>query len=113
MPQIEVRVNDLNDCYPEFDVNGVYETSISESLGDGAPGLTVTATDGDDSFKYRQVTYNPITDDPFAIDPDTGAITVSLGIGEALDYEDKDEYVLSIVATDGERKISYFVGGCS
>ena len=89
-------VTDLN---PDRGLNGAIERSVAENTGEGeVVGAPVAATDAEDG---GALTYALGGADAalFAIDPDTGQISV--GAATTLDYEaDKNVYEVTVTATD-------------
>ncbi|XP_063060290.1 protocadherin beta-15-like [Engraulis encrasicolus] len=97
---IRVTVLDANDNLPVFS-QPVYEVSLPENSPLGTVAVVVTATDADEGAN-GEVTYefSHISDKAarlFSIDETTGEIKV---IGQ-IDYEDKQEYELRVLAKDG------------
>ncbi|XP_031427759.1 protocadherin beta-16-like isoform X2 [Clupea harengus] len=97
---IRVIVLDANDNLPVFS-ESIYKVSLPENSPLGTVVVTVTATDADEGAN-GEVTYefSHISDKAlrlFSIDEVTGEIKV---IGP-IDYEDKYEYELRVLAKDG------------
>uniref|UniRef100_A0A8D3BXV6 Protocadherin 2 alpha b 9 n=1 Tax=Scophthalmus maximus TaxID=52904 RepID=A0A8D3BXV6_SCOMX len=98
--QIKVNVLDVNDNSPVFS-KPLYKVQVVENANVGTTLLTLTATDLDDgvngqlvySFTGR-VRLNP--DDKFALDDNTGEITVKGDI----DYEENQAYEIRVQARD-------------
>ena len=91
---IELRVP--NRDAPVFTQNGIYATSLAENSADGTEiSVTVSATDPEG----RAVTYST-SSSVFAIDDLTGVLNV-IDSG-ALDYEDRTQFELTIVASDDD-----------
>ncbi|XP_053376783.1 cadherin-23-like [Mercenaria mercenaria] len=95
--QVTVTMTTENENDPTFAAD--VTTAINE---DSAVGLTVTlitATDSD-TGSDGEITYSITggnTDGKFTIDPTNGEIIIS----ESLDYEDIQQYILTVTATDG------------
>ncbi|CAL1529071.1 unnamed protein product, partial [Lymnaea stagnalis] len=97
---INLKITDINDNdpFPVFNP-AVYSAAVSEDVAVGFSLASVTATDGDISPAFRNVTYAIIdgnTGGKFSIN-NSGALTVS----SALDYETTTNYSLVIQASDG------------
>ncbi len=91
---LEVRT--LLSAAPVFDPS-IYSESVSEDAAVADAVTTVSATDGDgDSLTYA-LTIIGNESGHFAIDANTGAITVAAG----LDYEQNPSYSLTVEASDG------------
>ena len=83
-------------CLPEFD-RDPYAFEIAEDAAVDDPVGTVSATDPDrDALTYSITTGN--TGNAFAIDGESGAITVTA----ALDHETTEEYALTVEVSDGQ-----------
>ena len=82
-------------CPPAF-TGAPYTFTVAEDAAEDAAVGTVTATDPDegDTVTYALMAGN--TGDVFALDGNTGAITVAA----ALDHETTDEYTLTVEASD-------------
>ncbi|XP_038556077.1 protocadherin alpha-8-like [Micropterus salmoides] len=98
--QIKVNVLDVNDNSPVFS-KSLYKVQVVENANFGTALLTLTATDFDDSVNGQLVysftergRLNP--DDKFALNDDTGEITVKGNI----DYEDNQAYEIRVQARD-------------
>ncbi|XP_072014059.1 LOW QUALITY PROTEIN: neural-cadherin-like [Amphiura filiformis] len=106
--QVIVTVGDVNDHDPVFG-ELEYVGSVEENSPVGTSVMTLTATDADDpntpngELSYFVIdAYDPITNpndgsDFFSIDAKTGVVKVK----GALDREQKDEYDLTVAASDG------------
>ncbi|XP_037635743.1 protocadherin alpha-2-like isoform X8 [Sebastes umbrosus] len=98
--QIQVNVLDVNDNSPLFS-KSLYKVQVVENANIGTTLLTLTATDLDDSVN-GEVLYsftergrlNP--DDKFALNDDTGEITVK----GKIDYEEHQAYEIRVQARD-------------
>ena len=85
---------------PVFDMD-MYEGMVSESAANGALVVTVTATDSDPGY-HGNFTFSILDPEvPFSIDPESGVLIVSDSI--LIDFEEVQEYVFSVVATDTGR----------
>ncbi|KAF8360102.1 cdh-3 [Pristionchus pacificus] len=93
--EITVEVEDANDLAPIFDLP-LYEIHIKEGIKIGEKVIEMKAIDGDegDNGIVRYSLIDEMT--PFTIDAVTGWIS----IGKKIDREVKDEYLLTVVATD-------------
>lgn len=97
--EVTVDIINTNDNDPAFD-EPEYEMSVVENAPTGTVVGTVSARDAD-SGPYGQITYSLVGDHSaasFAIDPDTGVITVR--DGTTLDRERTTEIGLTAIATD-------------
>ncbi|MYC24440.1 MAG: hypothetical protein F4X56_00810, partial [Gammaproteobacteria bacterium] len=94
-----VRVNDddgdAND--PPVFTGQPSSASVDENSADGTAVLTVTATDPGDTLAYS---LDGASDAVFDIDPATGAITVQVESGSALDHESAPSHAATVTATD-------------
>ena len=73
--------------------------SVAENSADGTAVVTVTATDADgDTLTYS---LDSTSDAVFDIDS-SGAVTVQVESGSALDHEARSSYTAMVTATDGE-----------
>ena len=95
--QVEISIEDVNDNSPDFK-RYFYNVSLSESTELGGIVFQMKAADKDSGsngkIRYEIETVNEKV--PFAIDQDTGIITL---VGH-LDYETRDQYVIGIRASD-------------
>ncbi|XP_071314236.1 protocadherin alpha-3-like [Trachinotus anak] len=98
--QIKVNVLDVNDNSPLFS-KSLYKIQVVENANIGTALLTLTATDLDDGVNGELVysftergRLNP--DDKFALDHNTGEITVKGNI----DYEENQAYEIRVQARD-------------
>ena len=98
-PSSLLTTQDCNDNAPQF-TSQSYFGSVSEGTPAGTTILTVEAKDAD-SLANGTVTYSLVnsTDLPFDIYPSSGIIYVN----HTLDRERQDEYVLTVMAADGDR----------
>ena len=96
---VTINLNDLNDVVPVVDAGQVF--TINENRADGSTVGTMLATDGDvtaTTFSSWTITAGN-TNNAFAIDPATGAITVNQS--SALDFETTPAFTLSVTVSDG------------
>ena len=102
---IQVTVVDINDNPPKF--TRILSINITENSPIGTSVVTVETVDKDIGENAR-VTYefNENPGNKFSIDPLTGEIVVT---GD-LDREERDEYLLKVVATDGAWRAETTVG---
>lgn len=100
---VNINITDANNFAPVFE-NAPYSTSVFEDVPIGTTVLVVSATDSDVGIN-AQITYflneeslnNLGTSEPFAINPQTGAITTIA----TLDRETISAYLLTVTAKDG------------
>ncbi|XP_034545017.1 protocadherin alpha-8-like isoform X7 [Notolabrus celidotus] len=98
--QIKVNVLDVNDNPPLFS-KSLYKVQVVENANIGTTLLTLTATDLDDGVN-AQLVYSFTEkgrlkpDDKFALDENTGEITVKGNI----DYEENQAYEIRVQARD-------------
>lgn len=100
---VNINITDANNFAPVFE-NAPYSTSVFEDVPIGTTVLVVSATDSDVGIN-AQITYflneeslNSLgASEPFAINPQTGAITTIA----ALDRETVSAYLLTVTAKDG------------
>lgn len=100
---VNINITDANNFAPVFE-NAPYSTSVFEDVPIGSTVLVVSATDSDVGIN-AQITYflNEETlnglgsNEPFAINPQTGAITTIA----PLDREIVSAYLLTVTAKDG------------
>ncbi|KAH3880440.1 hypothetical protein DPMN_004354 [Dreissena polymorpha] len=92
---VGITITDVNEASPVFNPSS-YTNSIAEDTTLGSSVITVTATDADtaDKFVYSIISGN--NDNKFAIDSDTGLISVA---GE-LDAESTTTYTLVVKANE-------------
>ena len=102
---IQVTVEDINDNPPKF--TRILSINITENSPIGTSVVTVETVDKDIGENAR-VTYefNENPGSKFSIDPVTGEIVVT----GFLDREERDEYLLKVVATDGAWRAETTVG---
>ncbi|MFT7803874.1 protocadherin-16-like [Arapaima gigas] len=91
---LSVHIIDVNDEVPVFTENE-YEAQVLENQQPGFNVLTVSASDNDQGINGF-VTYGGVTEEGFAIDLETGAISVT----KALDREVRDHYIFKVYAKD-------------
>jgi protocadherin Fat 4 len=99
-----VRVLDENDNSPLFDPK-LYSASVSENATIGLSVLEVSATDLDDGLNGR-VRYTIVGGDinlDFSIGEDSGIIRVA----KNLNFERKNQYVLTVQAEDSGNDVRY------
>ncbi|XP_055524329.1 cadherin-87A [Wyeomyia smithii] len=96
--EVTVDVINANDNEPIFEAPE-YQLTVLENSPTGTVAGTVTAVDND-LGKYGEITYSLVGDHSayFAIDPDTGVITVKNS--SALDRERESELGLTAIAAD-------------
>ncbi|ESO87059.1 hypothetical protein LOTGIDRAFT_229249 [Lottia gigantea] len=103
-----VNILDVNDNVPIFNPPDYYE-SILENAQGGSPVVTVTATDADyknNSGSVPDIYFSLVGNgaDKFTIGETSGVITVSQcdtpGEGKCIDYEQRKEYQLTVMARD-------------
>ena len=96
-----VRVNiTLNQEPPVFDMDS-YEGMVQENAANETHILTVAATDSDPDY-HGAFTFSILSPDtPFAVDSESGVISVS--DSAAIDFEQVQEFVFTVVATDTGR----------
>ncbi|GJQ86643.1 ft [Trypoxylus dichotomus] len=92
---VKVTVKDKNDSPPSFSDTPL-KFSVSEDL---SPGLYVATIKANDPDTLGQLQYSLISgsDNHFALDPDTGVLTLV----DPLDRETKELYKLTVRASDG------------
>ena len=100
---LSVQVLDVNDNFPVWEQE-IYSVMVQEDLPVGSVIIQVAASDLDQAFtgsgplQNGYVTYSISSGgDVFAIDPDTGVVSVL----SPLDREERSEYNLTLNATDG------------
>ncbi|XP_055033441.2 protocadherin Fat 4 [Misgurnus anguillicaudatus] len=92
--QVNVTIQDINDNPPAFDQDQ-YQTKVFEDAAIGSSVLHLTAKDLDEGAN-ADISYFLDEGTPFQIDPKAGTIIIK----EALDYETRKEYSLTIHAVD-------------
>uniref|UniRef100_A0A8C5N4G4 Protocadherin Fat 4 n=1 Tax=Gouania willdenowi TaxID=441366 RepID=A0A8C5N4G4_GOUWI len=92
--QVNVTIQDINDNPPVFEQDQ-YQTSVYEDAAVGSSVLHITASDQDEGGN-AEVRYFLDEGTPFQIDPRLGTIIIK----EALDFESKKDYSLTIHAVD-------------
>ncbi|XP_067209470.1 uncharacterized protein [Linepithema humile] len=98
-----ILIEDVNDNSPVFDEES-YEVTLSENVTAGTRVIQVHATDKDTGL-FGSIQYTGITgqgNDAFAIDPDTGLITVAMS--SSLDREMAAQLQLTVNARDENGK---------
>ncbi|KAL8207010.1 UNVERIFIED_CONTAM: Protocadherin Fat 4 [Gekko kuhli] len=102
--QVNVTVQDINDNPPVFSQT-LYQARVPEDAPVGASVLQVAAADADEGtnadIRYRLEGAESAGGDgagglPFEVDPESGVIRIR----EALDYESRRQYSLTVQATD-------------
>jgi hypothetical protein len=100
VPQtVTIVVNDVNDVVPVIDANQTF--TLPENTANGTAVGTASATDGDvtpTTFQNWTIVGGNVND-AFAIDADTGEITVANA--SALDREAVSGFTLSLTVSDG------------
>ncbi|XP_066601623.1 cadherin-86C [Prorops nasuta] len=100
---VTIFIRDVNDNSPIFDEES-YEATLSENVTAGTRVVQVHASDKDTGV-FGSVKYTGILGEgskAFAIDPDTGLITVAMG--SSLDRETTAQLQLSVEARDENGK---------
>ncbi|XP_076844234.1 protocadherin Fat 4 isoform X2 [Brachyhypopomus gauderio] len=92
--QVNVTIQDINDNPPIFALDQ-YQSTVFEDAVIGSSVLQITATDQDEGTN-ADIRYFLDEGTPFQIDPKVGTIVIK----EALDYESKKEYSLTVHAVD-------------
>uniref|UniRef100_A0AAY4CGQ0 Protocadherin Fat 4 n=1 Tax=Denticeps clupeoides TaxID=299321 RepID=A0AAY4CGQ0_9TELE len=92
--QVNVTIQDINDNPPVFELEH-YQTSVFEDAAMGSSVLQITATD-QDAGANADIRYFLDEGTPFQIDPKAGTVIIK----EALDYENKKEYSVTVHAAD-------------
>lgn len=98
---VRIDVLDENDNEPVF-AEDSYSATVPENIGLGDMVIRVEATDRDEDSTLRYLITNGNTNGVFEVDPDSGVISVAVG----LDFEKVQEYVLEYSANDGLRSAS-------
>ncbi|KAJ0177573.1 hypothetical protein K1T71_006446 [Dendrolimus kikuchii] len=94
--KVDITVRDVNNHAPVFDTD-IYDADISEDAPIGTEVAEVRATDLDSGFNsVIEYAIQKGALDAFAIDVDTGVITLS----SKLDYDKRNTYRIQITATD-------------
>ncbi|XP_053101874.1 protocadherin gamma-B5-like [Hemicordylus capensis] len=97
---IWINVTDANDNPPIF-TQEVYKVSLQENAPAGSLVLHVVASDNDDGtnaqIRYHFSNIPANSQQKFRLDPTSGTITLR----EPLDFEDTDEYTMTVSAKDG------------
>lgn len=110
---VTINITDANNFAPVFE-NAPYSTSVFEVVPIGTTVLVVSATDSDVGINAQitcflnEESLNSLrTNEPFAINPQTGAITTIA----SLDRETVGAYLLTVTAKDGGNPyLQQFVG---
>ncbi|XP_072750510.1 uncharacterized protein [Anoplolepis gracilipes] len=100
---VVILIEDVNDNSPIFDEES-YEVTLSENVTVGTRVIQVHATDKDTGL-FGSIQYTGITgqgSEAFAIDSDTGLITVTMG--SVLDREMAAQLQLTVIACDENGK---------
>lgn len=102
---VKVEIADINDNAPVWEKDPIH-IEISEDTSAGSLIYNFTATDADtgsnSDIQYKLVKQVPSELDTFAVDPLTGALTLT----GSLDYETQSEYILIVAATDQSSNVS-------
>ena len=96
---VTINLSDINDVTPVITAAQLF--SINENLVDGSAVGTIVATDGDatpTTFSSWTI-IGGNTNNAFAIDASTGAITVNQS--SAIDFETTPTFALSVTVSDG------------
>lgn len=97
---VDVEVQDKNDNYPTFTT--IFTANIPEDTPIGSFVIRITSSDPDIG-PNAQAVYSFETPNPkFAIDSKSGNVTVT----GSLDREDKEEYIIKVLAVDGSWRIN-------
>ncbi|XP_060630219.2 protocadherin gamma-B5-like isoform X34 [Anolis sagrei] len=98
--QIWINVTDANDNPPIF-IQDVYKFSLHESTPIGSFVFQVTASDKDEGtnaqIRYQFSNTLSTARQKFRLDPVNGTVTLM----EALDFEDMEEFSMTVTAKDG------------
>ncbi|MDD9948400.1 MAG: fibronectin type III domain-containing protein [candidate division Zixibacteria bacterium] len=78
---------------------------VAENSDNGAAVATITATDADDD--ELSYTLDSTSDTVFDIDSSSGAITVQVDAGSALDHEATPSYAAVVTVTDGSVEVTH------
>ena len=104
---VTVNDNDATPASPPVFTDQATTASVAENSDDGTAVVTITATDANgDTITYS---LDSTSDAVFAIDSSSGAITVQVDAGSALDHEATPSYTATVTATDGEGTASHRV----
>ena len=104
---VTVNDNDATPASPPVFTDQATTASVEENSDDGTAVVTITATDANgDTITYS---LDSTSDAVFAIDSSSGAITVQVDAGSALDHEATPSYTATVTATDGEGTASHEV----
>ncbi|MBC6424874.1 MAG: cadherin repeat domain-containing protein [Ekhidna sp.] len=98
--EVTVTVTDVNEA-PMF-ASAKYTQDVPENTAVDGDVVTVSATDEDGGDMLNHTITAGNTGDVFAIDGNTGQITVA----KALDFETKDTYILTVQVQDPEKLTS-------
>ncbi|KAK6187126.1 hypothetical protein SNE40_005218 [Patella caerulea] len=102
--RVTVNILDVNDNLPIFDPPDYIRTIPEDAVGDTLV-VTVTATDADNN-QVSDIVFSLVGNgaDKFAIESRTGAVTVKScptpGLRPCIDYEDRKQYQLTVMARD-------------
>jgi len=94
---VSITVNDVNDNAPVIQ-NEPYAATLNEDASLGETVATIAATDADEGVN-AEIEYNITngnTEGKFAIDSNTGVVTIA----QALDYEITQSYTVEVTASD-------------
>ena len=103
--ETKVKIEDVNDHQPEFPDKQV-EIIFSEDDGKGVKRIIPNAIDKDVGFINSKITYKlkKIHNEPFTLSvykKVDGRSDLSIILGERLDREVKDSYLIQVIAQDG------------
>ena len=107
---VRVEITDINDNAPVWEKEDPITIEISEDMSVGSLIYNFTATDADtgsnSEIQYKLVKQVPSDHDTFAVDPLTGALTLTRPLLTSSDYESQSEYILIVSATDQSSNVS-------
>lgn len=96
---VKIEIVDVNDNAPEWPMDPIV-INVPENSAIGSVLYNFTATDADDGIngdiQYKLLKQTPMDKTTFAVDPLTGHLSQLLPI----DYEELNEYLLVVQATD-------------
>ncbi|XP_048648004.1 cadherin-related family member 2 isoform X2 [Marmota marmota marmota] len=98
---VTIQLRDINDHRPTFPQN-LYVLSVPENSATGSVVTSSIQATDPDTGEWGRITYSLLPgngDDVFAVDPDSGTLTVKNGT--LLDRERQAVYYLTLQATDG------------
>ncbi|MDH5446500.1 MAG: cadherin domain-containing protein [Gammaproteobacteria bacterium] len=88
---VTINILNVNDTAPTPNIGAITHPSENTAIGTAVATVSATDADGPSTFSYS------MTGTDFAIDPNTGEITVSAG----LDYETTPSYTETVTVNDG------------